>query len=249
MGQHRGRDGVQVDRPEHHQRQSQHQHAHRGPDGADQGATVALGHGAPDPEQHDGNDWQPGPGVLSRLNAACAPVRFLTSNRARLKGSGRPAPAASATEQNEQGTRLTILGNGSRCPPPGAQAKRRSLALGQQQDAADCPPGGHDRHQQVGVDPAGQQQQSTERSSTCRARSRRASSGGQRSSAANPPKIRSTPVSTAACPAARRTLRGPRARRAGREPVPAPPPRPPRWPLPVPARKPGRGRMAERTAG
>jgi hypothetical protein len=62
VGQHRGRDGVQVDGPEHRQRQGQHQHAYRDPDGGTgQGPSVVHGHSDPDPEQHDGNDRQPHP--------------------------------------------------------------------------------------------------------------------------------------------------------------------------------------------
>jgi hypothetical protein len=62
MGQHRGRHGVQVDGPEHRQRQAQQHHPARHPEGGpDQRPAVAFGHPDPDPEQHDGDDRQPDP--------------------------------------------------------------------------------------------------------------------------------------------------------------------------------------------
>src|SRR5512132_803552 len=73
--------------------------------------------------------------------------------------SGRTQPAASATDLDEPSARLRILGCGSRCLPPGAGHAAQPQPLSQQQDAADRTPGGPDRHQQVGVDRARQQQQ------------------------------------------------------------------------------------------
>jgi hypothetical protein len=51
VGQHRGWDGVQVDRPEHRQRQAQQEHGDRDPDRRpDQGAAVVGGRNDADPE-------------------------------------------------------------------------------------------------------------------------------------------------------------------------------------------------------
>jgi hypothetical protein len=103
VGQHRGRDGVQVDGPEYRQGQGEHQHAHRDPDGGtDQDPPVALGHSDPDPEQHDGNDWQLDPERVEQVERGPGAGEVLTSNRTRLKGA-----AAGRRRQRRRRTRMS----------------------------------------------------------------------------------------------------------------------------------------------